>query len=90
MNKARRKALLDLKERIESLQSDVYDVLNALETFKDEEQEYLDNMPDNLQGSEKYEKAEEAVSNLEEAYSTLEDITSSLGEAASGIEEATE
>ena len=90
MNKARRKELLGLKERIESLQSDVYDILSALEGLKDAEQEYLDNMPENLQGSEKYDKAEEAVSNLEEACSTLEDITSSLDEAASGIEQATE
>ncbi len=51
--------------------------------IKDEEQECMDNMPENLWGSERYEKAEEAVSNLEDAINYLE-------EAVSSIEYATE
>ena len=45
MNNPRRKALSQLKEQIEEIQS-------VLEELLEEEQEYLDNIPENLQGSE--------------------------------------
>ena len=35
-------------------------------------------MPENLQGSERYEKADDAISNIEDAVSTLEDVISSI------------
>lgn len=41
----------------------------------------MENMPENLQSSEKYEAAEEAVSNLGDALSSLEDAASSIEEA---------
>lgn len=41
----------------------------------------MENMPENLQGSEKYEAAEETVSNLDDALSSLEDAASSIEEA---------
>ena len=68
--------LTDIKDRIESLKSD-------LETLLEEENDYLDNIPENMQGGERYEKAENAVSSLENAVSSLE-------EAMDDIESATE
>lgn len=76
MNNTRRKSLTDIKDRIESLKSD-------LETLLEEENDYLDNIPENMQGGERYEKAENAVSSLENAVSSLE-------EAMDDIESATE
>lgn len=76
MNNIRRKSLTDIKDRIESLKSD-------LETLLEEENDYLDNIPENMQGGERYEKAENAVSSLENAVSSLE-------EAMDDIESATE
>ena len=60
MNKYRRKELSTLLSTLE-------EVKDTLETLKEEEEEYRDNMPENLWGSERYEKAEEAISNMEDA-----------------------
>ena len=60
MNKIRRKAIEEIREQLEELKA-------SLEDLQEEEEEYRDNMPDNLQGSERYEKADEAVSNMEDA-----------------------
>ncbi len=90
MNKARRKELLRLKERIEELQSEVYDIITDLQCESQDEQDYMDNMPENLQGSELYEKAEQALENMDEAVETLEGIADELSDAASSLETATE
>jgi t-SNARE complex subunit (syntaxin) len=74
MNKARRKA-------IEKVVSDLYDIQSAVEELRDEEQEYLDNISENLQGSERYELAEQALENLNSAYDSIEEAASYLEEA---------
>lgn len=74
MNRTRRKCLANLSELLEELKISV-------ETLRDEEQEYMDNMPENLQGSIRYEAAEEAVSNLEDAMDSIGDAISSIEEA---------
>ena len=67
MNKARRKA-------IEKVVSDLYDIQSAVEELRDEEQEYLDNIPENLQGSERYELAEQELENLNSARSVAASV----------------
>lgn len=47
----------------------------------DEEEEYKDNMPENLQSSERYEKAEAAVDALGSAVSSLEEVLDYIEEA---------
>ena len=76
MNKARRKKLDAILEEIETIK-------DLLEEVKYEEQEAVDNMPESLQGSERYEAMVEAISSLEEALENL-------GYAADNIEEAIE
>ena len=71
MNKIRRKQLQEIIDQIEEFKG-------ALEDLQQEEEEYRDNMPENLWGSERYEKAEEAVSNIEDAVSALEEATCSI------------
>ena len=56
MNKARRKELMKLKERIENVRAEINDVNTELICNTQEVQEYLDNMLENLQGSEQAEK----------------------------------
>lgn len=51
-----------------------------LDEIKEEEEEYRDNMPENLTGSERYEKADEAVCTMEEIVDGLEEYVSSLEE----------
>lgn len=63
--------------------------MQEVEDIKGEEEDYKDNIPENMQGGEKYEVAESAIENLEEAYSSLDDVVGSLEEAESYLDEAT-
>lgn len=74
MNKVRRKDLQELYDIISEAK-------DRLELLRDEEEEYMENIPENLQGSERYEKAEAAVSALDSAVSSLEDALDSIEEA---------
>lgn len=76
MNNVRRK-------NIEKVIGMISDARSLLEELMEEEEEYRDNMPENLQGSERYEKADEACYNMEEAIGNLEDIESTLEEVIS-------
>jgi len=71
MNKARRKALRGVVDTI-------MDARAALEPLTDEETEYRDNMPENLQGSEKAERADESASALENALDSLDDAVEQI------------
>lgn len=75
MNRVRRKALQEIMEQFESLKDE-------LEALMEEEEDYRDNIPENLQGSERYKKADAACDNLSDAVSTLEDVISSIEAAA--------
>lgn len=74
MNNARRKKLNTILEKI-------VEIHNALEEIKDEEQEYFENIPENLQSSERYEKAENAVAALEDALAMFDDIADNIDTA---------
>lgn len=71
MNNTRRKSLrksiyyLDLAREI-------------IDTCNDEESDYRDNMPENLQDSDKYNAADEACDAMDEAISSIDDITSAI------------
>lgn len=73
MNKVRRKELQELYDIISEAK-------DRLEMLHDEE-EYKDNMPENLQSSERYEKAEAAVDALDSAVSSLEEVLDYIEEA---------
>ena len=73
MNKDRRKRIAEI---IESLNESI----GQLDSVTEEEQDVYDNMPENLQGSQRYEDMEAAIDHLEEAKSSLEDAISSLEE----------
>jgi len=77
MNKTRRKALEKINAQIE-------DIVAGIEMLRDEEQEYIDNMPEGLQGSDKAEMAEDAVSSMESALESLAGAANSIDEAAAG------
>jgi len=71
MNAANRKKLRAILDQLEDLKEELTEVL-------DDEEEKRDNTPDNLLGSEQYEKREEVCSNLSDATGTLEDVISSI------------
>ena len=74
MNKARRKALDEVISKIEEAKE-------LLENLQAEEEEYRDNMPENLQGSERYEAADAAVDNKSSAVDALDEAISSIESA---------
>ena len=55
-----------------------------LQELQEQEEEYRDNMPENLQGSEKYERADEACSNLSDDYDSLQDAIDNITAAIEG------
>lgn len=71
MNKKRKEQINKLAEQLESLKEE-------LDSILEEEQEYYDNIPENLQGGERAEKSDEAISALEDATSYLGDCFDSL------------
>lgn len=74
MNKIRRKTLQELYDIIT-------DAKDNLDEVRDEEDDYKENIPENLQGSERYEIAEAAVDALNSAISSLEEALDSIEEA---------
>lgn len=52
-----------------------------VEEVRDEEQDSLDNIPENLQGSERYSAMEDAISDLEQAISAIEEADGSIDSA---------
>ena len=75
MNAQRRKELDQIWEL-------VAEARDRLESVKDDEEDYKDNIPENLQGSERYERAEEVVYNLENALDELNSVLETIEEAA--------
>lgn len=71
MNKIRRKNLQTIIDRLEDIKADPEEI-----TY--EEEEYRDNIPENLQSSEKYERADEACDNLNDAADTLNEVIDSI------------
>lgn len=86
MNNVRRKQIDKVLSGIEILRDAFDSIKEAVGEIRDEEQEYLDNIPENLQASERYELAEEAVSNLDSAYDLLDELD--FDELTSYLEEA--
>lgn len=73
MNKARRQKLQNIFDQVTELK-------DLLEIIKEEEEDYMENIPENLQGSERFEKAEETVEKMYEAVSNLEEAADILEE----------
>lgn len=73
MNKARRKELEPVISNLNEIQGkdDLYACINDLEKIRDDEQDYYDNIPENLQYSQRAEDSEAAIDNLEEALDLL-------------------
>ena len=73
MNDGRRKQLTEAIENIDS-------ALATISECADEEQEYFDNMPEGLQGSEKGDQASETIDQLRIIDEELNDLMSRIEE----------
>lgn len=107
MNNKRRKALDNIASELNYLYDEILGDIESknkltnisaqLEAIKDEEEIYMDNMPEGLQNSERYDIAEcacdnmsEAIENLTDAIETniLEDVLDYIDNAIECIEDA--
>ena len=61
------------KAEAERKRGHLYAWINILDNLKDEEQDYYDNIPENLQYSQRAEDSEAAIDNLDEALDLLND-----------------
>lgn len=68
-----------LKQAVELLNRVSFMVSSVL----DEEEDAFDNIPENLQGSERYEKTEDAIDCLNDASENIDAAIEKLNEAAS-------
>lgn len=71
MNKARRK-------EIDKAVALIQEAKDILESTAEEEQEYYDNMPENMQSGEKGERAQSAAESLQEAVGNLDEAINNL------------
>lgn len=88
MNKARRTEIAkvitsieELKASAATLAGQLSDIKDSIEQIRDDEQEYYDNMPDNMRDGDKGEAAQSAVNALEEAMSGVETMIAELDES---------
>lgn len=77
MNSTRRKQILQLRQRMESLKAEAQEVAEALSAVREEEQAYFDAMPDGIQGSERGQAAETAIEALDTVIDQLTDFSNS-------------
>ena len=73
MNKNRRKQLEDLCKKLEELKDKIDGILY-------DEQDYFDNMPENLQGSQRGSDSEEAISHMEDAINAIDEAIEAINE----------
>lgn len=100
MNKDRRKSIQKISEKLESLKgeaealwAEIETIQEEIESVRDEEQEYFDAMPESLQGGDRGQAAEEAVTNLDtakEALDDIEEVATSIQAAIDALENAAE
>lgn len=83
MNKDRRKALQYAIGKMEEASTALAEAKGLVETAKDEEQEYFENMPEAFQQGDKGEAAQAAISELEEAISKMEEAIDNINNAQS-------
>jgi len=71
MNKLRRLEISKIVNTLDTASQSLADVIEA-------EQDYFDNIPENLEGSERYESSEEALDQLNEVKESLDEVIQSL------------
>ena len=87
MNQNRRKQLMEWFKKADAWITQGEELKSRLENICSDEQDYFDNMPENLQGSMRGSDAEEAIDAMNEAIESMENAIDAAEEAASCIEE---
>lgn len=89
MNNIRRKKIKAtiqlLKELVETTSVEFDNIKSEIESIQDEEQEALDNMPESMEGSERYSAIEEALENLQSALDVMDEADSAFSNATDEV-----
>lgn len=88
MNAAQRKALSELKIKVEALKGQLETYKEDVTLFQEEEQGKFDNLSEGLQQGDKGQAIEEAANILSEAVEELDSAVDSLENFINNIEEA--
>lgn len=73
MNKARRKKIEEISDKLMELQAD-------LQWVAEEEEEARDNMPESMEGSDRYTESEEASQAMEDADGAIQEAIDYLSD----------
>lgn len=81
MNNKRRREIYEIAMKLLSMKNKDIDALNDIikdiDYIQDEEEDYRDNIPENMQGGSRYERADEACDNLSYASSYVSEAIDS-------------
>lgn len=89
MNNARRKeikaTIQHLKELVETTSVEFDNIKSEIESIQEDEQQALDNMPESLEGSERYSAIEDALENLQSALDSVDEADSAFTEVVDEV-----
>ncbi|WP_427351196.1 hypothetical protein [Erwinia amylovora] len=88
MNKERRKALAKISDLLDEVAETLSGLKSSFDEVKEDEVSTRENMPENLQDSERAQNMDEAISALEEAEAAFEEIESAIETIKSQIDSA--
>jgi len=67
------------RERIRSVKEKLDDCASELDDIRSDEEEYRDNIPENLQGGDRYQDADDNCDKLEDVTENIRDALRELG-----------
>lgn len=71
-----------VKQKLSEIKSRLDNIRNAIDCIRSDEEDYMYNIPENIQESDRYYAAEEAVDNLEAAFDSVEYAMDEIDELA--------
>lgn len=77
-----------IEQDVESAACIVEQAIDETRSIMQDEQDCLDNMPENLEGSEQYSKMEDAVDHLDDAIGSLEDAVDVMEDEGGSVDDA--
>ena len=89
MNNKTRKKLSEISDKYTSIATMIEDLKTELEYIQEEEQDKYDNLPEQLQDTEKGNALYESAESIEELVNRIDDLATELYDIANDIESLT-
>lgn len=88
MNNKRRKDIQIIINKLADIQNQIDALKDVISNIKDEEQNYVDNIPENMKYGERCFVAESVISNIDDAEDYVSDVSNNLMYAIYHLEDA--